>query len=270
MHPFVPWALLLSRGSSTERCDEPAWCARAEELLICCGIRSLRPCCGKAHRSRTSHPFCATAPLRLLRSTRRWTSRHCGRSRNPGRRYKHANSSRRILSGHTSGSRFRVEVSRSSAEKLCRVLGSERAALRLLRYRHRVGGIGRVGFATRSATREHHPIGSLSPRRGPTPRGAASNFRCREVVTHNPLHSDRRTDPTTRPISFAAGGWNAPSSDLQHAVLPVGLHGTASFGRVPAALLLHHSRWSGDPKYQIPEWPSPAPARDSTGRARTV
>ena len=128
-----------------------------------------RPCCVKAHRSRTSPPSCVTAPLRRRRSTPKWISRLCGKLHNPGRRRSHVDPSCRDLSGRSSGSWFRVEVPRFSVEKLRCVLRGEKAALRFYRYRHRMGGIGTIGSATCPSARDGHSIRPLSPRRGRTP-----------------------------------------------------------------------------------------------------
>src|SRR5208337_2263952 len=97
-------------------------------------------------------------------------SRLCGRSRNPGRRCSHANSSRRDLSGHAPRSRFCVEVRRFSVEKLRRILGGEGTPLRLLRYRRPVGRAGAIGLAARPSARDHQvPPAIFGAERPPRP-----------------------------------------------------------------------------------------------------
>ena len=169
MHLFVASPLMVpSRRSSTERWNAPAWCAPAEAPLICYGIRSRRPCCGKVRHSERSLPSCATVPLRRRRSTPKLISGLYGRLRNPGRRCSHANSSR-VLSGCTSGSRFCVDMRRCSIEKLRSVLRVEGTALRLVRDCYRVGGIGTIDFVASPSARDRHPICPLSPGRRRAP-----------------------------------------------------------------------------------------------------
>src|SRR5207244_7818794 len=124
---FVPSALLLpARISSTRHYAALAWCAPVEVPRICCGIRWRRPCCDMVHRSRTSLSSCATAPLRLRRSTPKSISRLYGKLHNPGRRCSHVDPRCRDLSGGSQGRWFRVAVRRFSLEKLCCVLRSEK------------------------------------------------------------------------------------------------------------------------------------------------
>src|SRR5207249_892879 len=153
-----------SRISSTGHCAAPAWYAPVEVRRICCGIPWLRPCCVKAHRSRTLPPSCVTAPLRRRRFTPKWISRLCRKLLNPGRRRSHVDPSCRDLSGRSSGGWFRFEVSRFSVEQLRCFLGGEKEALRFYRYRHRMGGIGTIGSATCPSARDGHSISPLSPR----------------------------------------------------------------------------------------------------------
>ena len=62
-----------------------------------------------------------------------------------------------------------------------------------------------IGFAARSTAGDHHPIRSLSAQRRSTPRGSTGGLWCREAIPLNPLHSDRRTDPTTHRSCLPVG-----------------------------------------------------------------